>query len=182
MFPLPFYKQDGKLIVYTTIYVLYENVVYILLISRASIANIPSWISSIQCFRDISMVFPAVILMPFLHDFSVLFPRVGSEEHSIRVTTSWINNRKIIFDIIVLKIINICHKIFLFPNKAIELKFWPFLTIWICPSKLIICKQDWREREIRNASSMAGMAKEKERKKRRKSHPAKIPVLSSSLF
>ena len=38
------------------------------------------------------------------------------------------------------------------------------MTIWICPSEFIICKQDWREREIRKASSMAGMAKEKERK------------------
>ena len=41
----------------------------------------------IQCFRDISMVFPALILMLSLHGFSVLFPRVGSAEHSIRVTT-----------------------------------------------------------------------------------------------
>ena len=78
----------------------------------------------IKCFRDISMVFSALILMPCLHDFSVLFPRVGSEEHFIRVTTKWIINREIIFDIIVWKFINIYHKIFLEPNRAIVLILW----------------------------------------------------------
>ena len=45
-------------------------------------------------FRDISLVFPALILMLSLQGFSALFPRVGSAEHSIRVTTRWIINRK----------------------------------------------------------------------------------------
>ena len=55
------------------------------------------------------------------------------------------------------------------------------MTIWICPSEFISCKQDWREREIRKASSMAGMAKEKERKKEEKATQPKslcFPPLS----
>ena len=71
------------------------------------------------------------------------------------------------------------HNIYYEPEKATLPKFFFIETISICPSKFITCQQDWREREKREVSNMAGMAKGKERKKEEK---ATQPIPSAFLL